>query len=343
MSSAAGPRPVTIRDIADAAGVSPSTVSRALANSPRVTRKTRERIHRIAKEMGYAPSAIARGLVTRRTRTLGVTVRDVADPYIAELVRCIDRAALERGYSLLLSHSGNAPEREPDAVQILRQQRVAGLIVADPSVDDALLAAMGGDGTPIVIIDHRESPNCIDTDNLPAARLAVEHLLDLGHRRIAYIGDTRNWRESEERRAGYEQALAQRGLAPYPSWIDPSADSRPAMGRACAAHLLALSEPPTAILCYNDLTALGAMAAIHAAGLTVPGDISVVGYDDISLARHLDPPLTTIAQDREGLAELAVEMVLALLNGVEVPARRLLPGRLVVRASTGPPPDAGVR
>jgi len=339
MPGASGSRSITIQDVAVAAGVSLATVSRALADSPRVKPETRRRIQALAKEMGYTPSAIARGLATKRTWTLGVAVRDIADAYIAELVRCIDRQALQRGYTLLLSHSGDDPKREPAAINILRQQRVDGIIVADPSVDDALLTAVGEDGTPAIVIDRPQSPYSVGTDNLAAAQMAVEHLLDLGHTRIAYIGDTRNWQESEERWAGYERGLAQRGLSPSPPLTSGRGGGWTAMGRACGEYLLQLPEPPTAVFCYNDLTAIGAIGALYAAGLRVPEDMSVVGYDDISLARHFEPPLTTIAQDKERLAELAVEMLLELINGQE-PARKrlLLPGQLVVRASTGPPP-----
>jgi DNA-binding LacI/PurR family transcriptional regulator len=328
--------PVTMNDVAQAAGVALSTVSRALSDNPRVRATTREHIQKLAREMGYVPSAIARGLATKRTFSLGVVVRDIVDPFLAELVRLIDMHALELGYSLILSHSGNNERRELAAINILRQQRVDAIIMPDSSVSDSFLSKVTEGSIPVVLLNRTNYRYSIGIDNVGCGEMAVNHLLELGHRRIAYIGGLRCKAESDDRQSGYVRALEKRGLPVDPSLI-ALGDSWSDGGQECMRKFLSLEHPPTAVFCFNDLTAFGAIGAIQSAGLRVPQDISVVGFDDIALSSFLHPPLTTIAQDKEQLAELAVDMANALATGDQVPERTTLPGRLVVRASTSIP------
>jgi LacI family transcriptional regulator, repressor for deo operon, udp, cdd, tsx, nupC, and nupG len=283
--------------------------------------------------MGYVPSAIARGLATRRTFSFGVVVRDIVDPCQAELVRLIDMHALELGYSLILSHSGNDDRRELAAINILRQKRVDAIIMPDSSVSDSFLAQVTKNGIPVVLLNRPSYPYSIGIDSVGAGRIAVTHLLDLGHRRIAYIGSSRYRAESNERQSGYLLALRERGIAMDPSLITAS-DNRSGEEPGCMQKLLKLESPPTAVFCFNDMTAFGAISAIQSVGLRVPQDISVVGFDDIPLAAVLFPPLTSIAQDNEQMARLAVEMANALATGKPAAERTILSGRLVVRAST---------
>jgi DNA-binding LacI/PurR family transcriptional regulator len=212
--------PLAMKDIAEAAGVTESTVSRALANSPRVKLETRRRIQHLAREMGYVPSAIARGLATKRTSTLGVVVMDIADPFIAEVVSALDGKARDCGYSLILSSCGTDPQREMSAIKLLLQQRVDAVIVPDPLVADSTLPQLEGIGVPVILMNRKHYAYSVRTDNLNAARLAVDHLLELGHRRIAYIGGSRRPEESLERQAGYRAALMARGILVDPalSW-----------------------------------------------------------------------------------------------------------------------------
>ena len=325
--------PVTMDDIAKAAGVTLSTVSRALADSPRVNAATRVQVQRLAREMGYVPSAIARGLATRRSFTLGIVVRDIVDPFVAELVRIMDVHALELGYSLILSHAGNNDAREQVALRILRQQRVAAIIMPDSSVPDSFLTRMAGAGMPLVLLNRMHYPYSIGMDNTGGGELAVNHLASLGHRRIAYIGSLRCQAENDDRQKGYEQALVKRGL-PVDGSLITLADTWPEGGQSCMRRLLTLDEPPTAVFCFNDLMAIGAIGAVYSAGLQVPQDISIVGFDNIELGAFVCPPLTSIAQDKEQFARLAVDMAHALATGQPAPERTILPGRLVVRAST---------
>jgi LacI family repressor for deo operon, udp, cdd, tsx, nupC, and nupG len=327
---------ISMKDIARVAGVSLSTVSRALADSPRVKLETRLHLQRLAKEMGYEPSAIARGLATKRTHSLGVVVMDITDAFVAELVRALDRAALDRGYSLILSHCGADPEREMAAIKLLRQKRVDAIIVADPRVAESYLPSLQESGVPVILVNRRSYRYAVSTDNVSAARQAMEHLLRLEHRRIAYIGDVRNPEEDRERRAGYEQALTARGIPVEPA-LGVEGNGQPEGGRQAMMQLLSLPDPPSAIFCFNDLTAIGAMQAAQANSFHVPQDLSLIGFDDIHLASYLSPPLTTVGQPKERIAGLAVETALSLAEGKEPPTDRLLPGTLVIRGSTAPP------
>jgi DNA-binding LacI/PurR family transcriptional regulator len=330
---------VSIKDIAKAAKVSYSTVSRALNDSPRVKIETKERIQRIAAEMGYLPSAVARSLVTRRTTIIGVVVTTVTDLFFAEVIHAIEETALKHKYNVILANSGTEPHRELEAIRALQERRVDGIIlVAACSSKEDLFAAKEID-IPVVIINNAHKEHIgysVEIDNLGAGREATQHLLGLGHRRIAHIaGLAREW-DSVERQSGYEQALRAYGLPVDPTLI-VRGDSRPKGGIEAMQQLLGLPSRPTGVFCYNDVTALGAMRAARAAGLRIPQDLSVVGFDDIDLAPYLEPPLTTIAQPKREMGEKAVQMVLDLLAGDKLVEDCVLPSRLIVRGSTMPP------
>ncbi len=334
---------VSIKDIARVVGVSYSTVSRALNDSPRVQAETKARIQRIAAEMGYLPSAVARSLVTRRTNTLGIVVTTITDLFFAEVIHAIEETALKQGYNVILTNSGGYLQRELAALRSLRERRVDGIILISGCTDDTFCREEGMD-TPIVIINnaHREHIGySVEVDNAAGAREAVSHLLHLGHRRIAHIaGPAREW-DAAERLRGYEEALLASGLAAKRELIVPG-DNQPEGGIAGMQHLLALPIRPTAVFCYNDATAIGAMRAARMAGLRIPADLSIVGFDDIDLARYLEPPLTTVAQPKSQMGETAVEMILALLSVSQQADQAdrapvtdcVLPSQLVVREST---------
>jgi LacI family repressor for deo operon, udp, cdd, tsx, nupC, and nupG len=330
---------VSIKDIARAADVSYSTVSRALNNSPRVRPETRQHIQQIAVEMGYLPSAVARSLVTRRTHTIGVVVSTITDLFFAEVIHAIEETALDYGYGVILANSGGEPQRELKAIRTVRERRVDGIILVSGCSSREDLCAEKGIDIPIVIINnvHQEHIGCsVEVDNLGGATEATQHLLALGHRRIAHIaGPRREW-DSIERQSGYEQALRARGL-PLDPTLTVQGDNRPEGGIEAMRRLLALPTPPTAVFCYNDATALGAMRAARSAGLRIPQDLSIVGFDDIELAPYLEPPLTTIAQPKREMGEKAVQMILDLLAGDQAVQDCVLPSRLVVRGSTTPP------
>jgi LacI family repressor for deo operon, udp, cdd, tsx, nupC, and nupG len=330
---------VSIKDIARAAGVSHSTVSRALAGSSLVKEETRQRICELAQKMGYSPSAIARGLVTKRTRTIGLVVTTIADPFVAEVVRGVEETALDRGYNILLCNSNAQPQRELAAVSTLREKRVDGIIVSASRVGDLYLPMLVETGVPIVLVNNEHSGRyaySVVTDDEAGGRLATEYLLDLGHARIGYITGPDVHRSNINRLRGYRVALQACGLDPDPRWIVPG-DGSARGGEEGMAQLLALPDPPSAVFCYNDVTAIGAMLAARRLGRSVPGQVSVIGYDDIAFAAYTNPALTTVEQRKYEMGSLAMQMMLDLLGGASSVKNVLLPARLVVRESCAPP------
>ncbi|NLD73780.1 MAG: LacI family transcriptional regulator [Chloroflexi bacterium] len=334
---------VSIKDIARAAGVSHSTVSRALRDSPLLRPETRERIQRLAREMGYSPDTIARSLVTGRTHTVGVVMTTITDPFVAEIVRGVENCALPNGYSVILASSGGEPERELAAVDMLRAKRVDAVIVTSSRVGSLYLDRLELQGVPVVLINDHTSQGgpytfSVTVDNRDGGRVATEHLVCRGHRRIAYIAAALGHSDSVERQAGYQQALRQAGLEVDPALV-LRGDGRAEGGEQALARLQALPEPPTAAFCYNDMTAIGLLRAARRAGVRVPEDLAVVGFDDILYASYVCPPLTTISQPKAEMGERAMRMALALRDedspAPETEGQVVLPGRLVVRESSG--------
>lgn len=325
---------VTIKDIARAARVSHSTVSRALANSPLISDQTKARIRRLADEMGYTPSAIGRGLVTRRSGTIGLVVTAIADPFIAEVVQGIEETALSCQYNTILCNANSEPERELRTVRALRERRVDAIIVTSSRLGSLYLPHLRQVGVPVVLINNQgegDYTHSVLIDDLAGGELAGSYLASLGHRRIAYIGGPIWARASGIRLAGCRRALQKQGLD-LPGDLVLVGNGRADGGQEAADELLHRGLPVTAVFCYNDMTALGVLSALHRAGLRVPDDLSVIGYDDVSIAAYLYPPLTTIAQPRYALGRRAMEMALALIRGEEV-RDVILPPALVTRES----------
>ncbi len=334
---------VSIKDIAKAAGVSHSTVSRALSDSPLVSDETKARIQRLAQEMGYSPNTLARSLVTRQTYTVGVVVTTIADPFVAEVVQGIEATAHDYNYTVILCSSGARPEREIAAVEMLRSKRVDGVIVTSSRIGALYLEHLERIGAPIVLINnHNESSGrytfTVTVDNRHGGRLATEHLVQLGHRRIAYVTAPADHSSDLDRMTGYRQALIAGGIEPDPSLIVPG-NGRADGGEQALKALIELGEPPSAVFCYNDMTAIGLMYAARRVGLSVPRDMAVAGFDDIPFASYFYPPLTTIAQPKVEMGRLAMKMALSLMTisqeeGEEELSNVVVRGKLVVRAST---------
>jgi DNA-binding LacI/PurR family transcriptional regulator len=293
--------------------------------------------------MGYVPSTVARSLVTGQTRTIGLVVTTVIDLFFAEIISAVEEAALERGYSLLLANSGGDTRREMAAIQGLQERRVDGIIVTSGHTARKDLAEPKGILAPLVIVSsihERHLGYSVTSDNRGGGRQATGHLMDLGHRRIGHIAGRAGEWDSVDRQRGYEEALRAGGLAVDPALI-VHGTGHPEGGMEAVYRLFALEERPTALFCYNDATALGAMRAARAAGVQVPRELSVVGFDDISLARFAEPPLTTVAQSIRRMGETAVHMVLNLAADAGPVANCLLPVELTVRESTAPPTGRG--
>ncbi|HEU4630362.1 MAG TPA: LacI family DNA-binding transcriptional regulator [Gemmatimonadaceae bacterium] len=331
---------VTIRDVATRAGVSVATVSRVFNDSGPVHEETRRRIREAARELRYAPNSAARSLSTRRTSTLGVLLPDLHGEFFSEIIRGIDLTAQRRHHHLIVSSSHNHRSEVAAALRAMRG-RVDGLILMSPAVDaETLVAELPVPDTLRVVL-----LNCavrdprfdgLEIDNIGGARAVVEHLTGCGHRRVAMIlGPARN-HDADERRRGYRAALRAAGLEPRPEW-EHSGDFTDAAGYQAAAALLRLVPRPTAIVAANDAMAIGALSAVREAGLRVPEDMAVVGFDDVPIARYVHPPLTTV---RVGIGELgarAAETLLEALAEGEAhrPRHVVVPTTLVVRDSCG--------
>jgi DNA-binding LacI/PurR family transcriptional regulator len=330
-------RQPSIKDIARLANVSHPTVSRALQNSPLVNPKTAERIRKIAEQAGYHASAVARGLVTRRSRTIGLVVTTVADPFTSEVFSGIEQEAHDHGYGVFLADSNADPQREKEIVRNFAERRVDGIIVTSSRVGALYLPLLSEMMVPIVLLNDQHPGAFVHSvmiRNQEGSRAAASHLIGLGHRRIAYLGDQTGYQSDAERSAGYREALAEAGIGFTPELV-VQGDGKPEGGLRAMDQLLALADPPTAVCCYNDMTALGAMRSIYLHGLRVPEDISVVGFDDLFLASYTQPPLTTVRQPMRRMGQLAMESLFKLMSGDEEEIRIKVDADLIVRESTG--------
>jgi len=333
------PKRASIKDVARLANVSHSTVSRALRGSPLVKRRTAELIQRIADERGYCVSAVARSLVTSKTNTIGVVVTTISDPFVAEVVAGIEDVANEREYSVFLANSNADPDREMRVVRQFEERRVDGIVVTSSRVGALYMPMLTRMGVPIVLLNNQHPTgfaHSVMIDNLDASRQLVRYLIELGHRRIAYIGDRFGRQSDTERFGGYRAALDETDISFQPDLV-AHGNGKPEGGEDGMRALLALGEPPTAVFCYNDMTALGALRTARGMGLSVPGDVSLAGFDDIQLAGYFDPPLTTVRQPTRQMGRLAMETLLALFADPAPEHNIRLRGELIVRQSTAPP------
>ena len=324
------------------AGVTHSTVSRALRNSPLVNRETVERIQRIALEAGYRTSAAARSLVTRRSDTIGVVVTNIADPFVAGVVSGIEETAEQHGLSVFLANSNAEPEREVRVARQFEERRVDGIIVTASRVGAQYVPLFSHMQVPIVLLNNQhpsQFAHSVMIANVQASLDATRHLLALGHRRIGYLGDRHGYQSDAERYAGYRQALEEGGLGLEPPLV-AHGDGKPEGAEAAMAELLALPQPPTAVFCYNDMSALGAMRQIRNHGLRIPADISVVGFDDLYISQYLDPALTTVRQPMRQMGRMAMETLLQIFGGAESGHDIRVPGELIVRHSTAQPKES---
>ena len=333
----------SIKDIARLANVSHSTVSRALRGNPQVNANTAARIRKIADRAGYRPSAAARSLVMGRSRTIGVVVTNIADPFVAGVVSGIEDTAEAQGYSVYLANSNAEPEREKRVVRSFEERRVDGIIVTSSRVGALHVPAMERMRVPIVLLNNQhpsEFAHSVLIDNAAASLEATRHLIGLGHQRIGYLGDRFGHQSDAERLAGYRAALEESGIEFSPT-LAVRGDGKPEGAEEAMGRLLALRRPPTAVFCYNDQSAMGAMRRIRAGGLRIPDEISVVGFDDLYLCQYLDPPLTTVRQPMRQMGRMAMETLLQIFGGSQSAHNLRVAGELIVRESTAPPRGRG--
>ena len=334
-------RQPSIKDIARLARVSHPTVSRALQNSPLVNAETAAKIRKIAEDAGYRASAVARGLVTRHTRTIGLVVTTVSDPFASEVACGIEEIANDHLYAVILANSHADPERERRVVQELAERRVDGIIVTSSRVGALYLPLLKELQVPIVLVNDQypgEFVHSVMIANREGTRAATEHLIGLGHRRIAYLGDRNGYQSDAERLGGYKEALAAASIDFAPE-LAAEGDGQPEAAIAVMDALLRLHHPPTAVCCYNDMSALGAMRAIRARGLRVPEDVSVTGFDDLFFAAYLTPALTTVRQPMRRMGQMAMEKLFKLMSGLtsgqDSVVQIKVEAELIVRGSTG--------
>lgn len=332
---------LSIKDLARIANVSHSTVSRALCGSPLVKRQTVERIREIAAEHGFRPNAVARSLATSRTQTIGVVVTSIADPFVAEIFNGIEDEALARGYAVFLSNCNADPGREVRVVQSFEEQRVDGIVVTASRVGALYAPILERMRVPIVLLNNHHPSrfaHSVMIENFEASRAAVCHLIELGHRRIAYIGDRFGYGSDSERFSGYRGALDGADI-PFRPELVAHGDGKVDGAGDTVEKLLSTPQPPTAIFCYNDMTAIGVLKTLRARGLRVPGDISLVGFDDLPLTLYMEPPLTTVRQPKFEMGRLAMQLLLRLIAGSEAEKDIGVAGELIVRQSTAPPKE----
>lgn len=325
------------------AGVSTATVSRALANPEKVAEPTRNKVMSAVLETGYVVNAMARNLRRRRTNTVVVLVPDISNPFYSNIIQGIERIAHSHNFRILLGDVQQRAEREQTYVNLVMQKQADGVISLSRRLPFELAVDQSEPDPgwpPLVMACEYYGPidvPVVRIDNRAAAYDAVQHLLQLGHRRIAYIDGPEDFPICAERRAGYERALAEVGLDAKPTY-EGQGDFSLQSGAAAMNGLLSVGERPSAVFAANDEMAIGAIKTIKAAGLSVPSDISVVGFDDIRFADYCDPPLTTIHQPRNRIGEKLMQVMLGILAGEPpVESEILLPYQLVIRESTAPP------
>lgn len=331
----------SLRDVAKLAGVSVKTVSNVVNDYTHVTDGTRERVRRAIAELNYRPNPAARTLRRGRSGIVGLAVPELGIPYFSELAGLIIDAAAEESLTVLIDQTDGLPERELLVSEGIRNHLLDGLIFSPIAMGAAELAQRRDD-TPLVLLGERVFDGPADhvaIDNVAAARDATAHLVAIGRRRIAAIGDQRHipsGRTSHLRLAGYRQALADAGLPFDERLVLPADHYHRADGAESMARLLALDEPPDAVLCFADLLALGALRTLLAAGRRVPQDVAVVGFDDVEDGRFSTPTLTTVRPDKRRIARVAVSFLLSrIADGLDTPPREVQAGHeLVVREST---------
>ena len=332
----------TMEDVAERAKVSRALVSLVMNDSPQVSDEKRRSVLRAARELGYRPNLIARILAQQRTHTLGVLVDDLRNPFFGEVVDGIEAEAEDRGLRVLILNGHRDARRERDAVETFLQLRVEGMALVGARLSTEDMTRVGSAAPCVIVASGAVHPgtDTVGTDDRRGAELAVEHLAALGHTRIVHMDGGANV-SAAERRRGYESGMRTAGLGDLID-VRPAGDDE-ADALAVIDALLAEDDPPTAIFAFNDLLAAGALNRLADAGMDVPGDVSLVGFDNtfISALRHLS--LTTINQPTLAMGRLAVSTLLQRVSdGANEPIRHTLQPELVVRSTTGPPRGAAL-
>jgi LacI family transcriptional regulator, galactose operon repressor len=324
-------------DVARLAGVSVATVSHVLNGTRTVRQETREQVLAAVREANYTPNTVARSLATARTTTIGLALSAISNPYFGDLLRSVETAAAAAGYTLLLADPREEPDYELTVVRRLQARRVDGLVLAPSGEPTAALAHLAKHGVPTVLVDRLIDAGLdqVGSENVGPVADLVGHFASRGHARIALVAGHRGLATTTERRDGYLLGMRRAGLAAEPELV-VDGNSETDAAAAAVRRLLALSRPPTAIIAGNNSMTIGTLAALREAGISVPGDMAVAGFDDFPWADLFSPGLTAIAQPFVEMGRRAVEMLLARMATPSAPARTVrLPPTFVHRDSCG--------
>ncbi|MDF2706737.1 MAG: ribose operon repressor RbsR [Nonomuraea muscovyensis] len=325
-----------IKDVAAQAGVSVATVSRVLNDNPSVTEETRNRVHDAMAALNYRPNAVARSLRTEATRTLGLIIGDILNPFFAELARAVEDEAREAGYTVVIGNADERADQQDHYVRTLMEQRVDGLIICPTAEVTPLVEEVSKGQRPLVFLDRTltgiDVPS-VRADGAAAITELVAHLRALGHRRVAFVSGPGTLSTGRERTAAFLRAAADHGLR-VPAEYVRVGDFRAGSGQRITAELLDLPEPPQAIFLGDNLMALGALDEIRRRGLDIPGDVAVASFDDVPWFNHIQPRITAISQPTAELGRLAVRVILDALRG-KTAESVVLPAALVIRESCG--------
>lgn len=335
-----GRRPVTSRDVAKRAGVSVATVSYVLNDGPRpVSPETQAKVVKAIEELGYYPNELARSLTRKQTATIGLMVPNLKNPVYAEIAESFDRVCAASGYTVMLTRTDRDPAKEHKLAETLRSKQVDGVVILPSEKPYPFLKLFKQAHIPMVVLEHGlADTHCIVIDDRQGGRLAMQHLLSLGHRRIALIQRETLSPHGHLREVGCLETLEESGI-PFDPALVIVAKAGQAAGYAAMQQWLALPNPPTAVFAHNDMLAVGAVRAVFDAGLAVPDDVSVIGHDDTSIIDYLNPRLTTLKFPVAEMGHRAGQIILELVQQPNsLPARIItLPVELVIRASTAPP------
>lgn len=326
-----------IKDVARLANVSTATVSRVLTNADNVTEETKEKVLEAIQQLNYQPNILGRYLRRMETQTILVVVPDITNTFFSKILRGIESVALKNGYKVLLGDTQNSAHLEVDYLNLLRQKQVDGMILLTARMNRDLVEEIAEQYPVVLACEYLEGSRIptVSIDNISSARKATEHLIRLGHRRIAHITGPMNIILSRDRLKGYQQAMAQHELEVDPVLIQEG-DFSYETGYNLAMKFLALENPPTAIFAASDDMAIGAIKAVKEHLLHVPDDVAVIGFDNIKISSIFEPSLTTIAQPMYEIGVAAMDMLLKLINGEQLKKRQfVLEDQLIVRESCG--------
>ena len=326
-----------MKQVAEKARVSTTTVSHVINNTRVVSADARERVLSVIDELRYIPSAVARSLKNDKTHTLGMMIPNNSNPYFAEIIQGIEDESFKLGYNIILCNSYDDPKKQAAYTRVLMEKRIDGLIIVASGSDDELNQLLSDEAIPKVLVD-REVPGLaadfIESDHEQGGYLATKHLLELGHTDIACVAGPKTLLPSGDRVHGYLRAL-QEANVPFQDEFLAHSDFTSQGGFTAFQQLLALKKRPSAIFVSNDLMAIGGLCAAQQAGVQIPTELSVVGYDDIALASFSTPRLTTIAQPKYEIGVLTAQVMVARIKNAELPLRReMLQTQLVIRQST---------